>query len=164
MNHIAQTGHRDAADLTQDLIRLRRDGLPPLRFLGAIIARHDGYYPGATLWHDLGLYRTTSGDYVVEIVARQTRATSTGPTRCHAICQPTLDAALLVLETHDPAADLCPGLSAPALGDRSVPPVVLAQQAAALQATCHDVTRRYRMGVGAFLAGIAMRDNALRIQ
>ena len=81
----------------------------------------------------------------------------------------TRDAALLMLETHDPASDLCPGLSAPAVGDpvpggRTVSPVVLSLQAAALRAACHDVTRRYRIGVGAFLADIASRETLLRIQ
>jgi hypothetical protein len=76
----------------------------------------------------------------------------------------TLDDALTMLESHDPTSDICPGLSAPApaLADRTISPAVLSLQAAALQTVCDDVTRRYRIAVGAFLAGIALRDPSFR--
>jgi hypothetical protein len=134
-------------------VRLRRDGQPPLRFVGQQIGRHDGQLPGVGLWHDLALYRAAAGDYVVEIVARM----PTGPARCHATRADTLDAALTLLEDHDPCRDLCPGVSAPAVGDDpATSSATLIVQAAALRGTLEDVERRYRIGVGTFLRTLAM--------
>lgn len=135
------------AGVTQ--IRLRRDGEAPLRFLGQQIARHDGHAPGATLWHNLALYRGAAGDYAIQIVAW----IEAGPACCHAERAETLDAALTWLETYDPSVDVCPGITTAVLGfdDPAVSPACLAMQAASLRCIHHDVERRYRIGVGAFL-------------
>jgi hypothetical protein len=139
------------------LIRLRRDGQTPLRFSGRLIARYDGKLARANLWHDLALYRSANGGYAVEIVAL---TAPSRPARCHAASVETLDAALTLLETHDAAADICPGISTPALAldDPSVSPAALMLQAAVLQCVCSDVVRRYRIGVGAFLASLGLQD------
>jgi hypothetical protein len=136
-------------------LRLRRDGQPPLCFRGAEIGRHDGHAPQAGLWHDLALYRADAGGYVVSIVARM----PTGAARCHAARADTLEAALTLLETHDPGGDLCPGLSAPALDccDPALSPASLIVRAAALRCALDDVGRRYRIGVGRFLMTLADR-------
>ena len=142
------------------VIRLRRDGLPPLRFAGRLVARHGGRPASATLWHEYGLYRTVAAGYAAEIVAWAAQPEGPRPTRCHAMLFDTLDAALSGFEEHDAARDICPGLAAPELACRvtETPPAGLAMQAAALRVSCQDVTRRYRIGVGAFLAGIATAD------
>jgi hypothetical protein len=103
------------------------------------------------------LYRSANGGYAVQIVAL---TPPTRPTRCHAAAVERLDAALTLLETHDAAADVCPGVSAPAvtLDDPSVSPAALMLQAASLQCACADVVRRYRIGVGAFLASLGLQD------
>jgi hypothetical protein len=136
-------------------VRLRRDGQPPLRFLGAEIGHHDGHEPQAGLWHDVALYRDDAGGYVVAIVARM----AAGAARCHAVRADTLDAALTRLETHDAAGDLCPGVSAPALDcdDPALSPATLIVRAAALRCALEDVERRYRIGVGRFLMALADR-------
>jgi len=153
------------------LIKLRRDGLPPLRFSGRLIARYRGIAPRVALWHDLGLYRTAAASFVVEIVAQhlvpspdiaplEPSGFQVRPARCHAALFETLDGALTRLETHDAACDVCPGISAPALSfnDPSIPPALLVMQATALQGFCGDVVRRYKIGVGAMLADIGLRD------
>lgn len=135
-----------------------------MRFLGRLIARHQGPAGEAALWHDLALYRTANAGFAVEIVANLPRGDTSHPMRCHAEMFDTLDGALTMLETHDPCRDICPGLSAPApaLIDPAVSPVRLAFLAAALQSACHDIGRRYRIAVGAFLAGIAADGISLR--
>ncbi len=168
MNHVALRHQRDtAADPGWGLIRLRRDGQPPLRFVGRLIDRHQAPVDGDTLQHDLALYLTAAPGFAVEIVARAARGDRSYPVRCHADLFDTLDGALTRLETHDPSRDICPGLSAPApaFTDPAVSPARLALQAAALQSACQDISRRYGVAVGALLARIALSDDvSLRIQ
>jgi hypothetical protein len=151
------------------LIRLRRDGMMPLRFSGRPIARHQGTPVQAAVWHDLGLYQVADGGYAVDIVARASAAAGThgwpfrrdgAAVRCHAVLAATLEEALAVLEGHDAAADLCPGITAPAivLDETIMSPATLLIQAAALNAALLDATRRYRIGVGAFLFRLARDD------
>ncbi len=155
MNAMSHASIRAAA---HGLIRLRRDGAAPLRFDGRLIGRHDGCVPGAALWHDLALYRTAGGGYAAAILAvlRTQGCNPPHAVACHAALADTLDQALTWLETHDAAADICPGLSAPALSvdDPHLPPAALMLQAAALYCACQDVVRRYRIGVGAFLSSL----------
>ncbi|MGD0106968.1 MAG: hypothetical protein ABSC06_23460, partial [Rhodopila sp.] len=140
-------------------------------FSGRLIARHRGIAPRVALWHDLALYRTAAASFAVEIVAQHmvpfpdiTQPEPSGfqvrPARCHAALFETLDDALTLLETHDAACDVCPGISAPALSfnDPKIPFALLMMQATALQGFCADVVRRYRIGVGAMLADIGLRD------
>jgi hypothetical protein len=153
------------------LIRLRRDGLPPLRFHGRTIARHDGRLPGATLWHDIALYRTATAAFAIEVVAQLAVAVPhraqpalgdclVRPARCHAAMFDLLDDALTALECHDASRDVCPGISAPSVsfGDPDVSPAMLVMQAAFLQGFCRDVVRRYRIGIGVLLADIGLRN------
>ncbi len=152
-------------------VRLRRDGLPPLRFHGRVIARYDGKVPGATLWHDIALYQTAAAGFGIEIVAQlllpgpeapqdTSGAGLVRPARCHAAAFNRLEDALTSLECHDASRDICPGISAPSVsfGDPAVPPAMLVMQAAFLQGFCRDVVRRYRIGVGVLLADIGLRD------
>jgi hypothetical protein len=50
---------------------LRRTGLRPVRFVGSqlIEARSNGH--ANQVWHDLNIYRTNRGRYVVELIARR---------------------------------------------------------------------------------------------
>ena len=143
----------------EGLIRLRRDGGFPLRFAGRLIARHDGRAPPATPWHDLALYRSAEAGYAVEIVA----CTEAGPVRCHAILAETLDAALTLFESHDPVADLCPGVTAADLGfdETGLSSTRLAIQAAVLRCAGLDVERRYRVSVGRFLMALARQPEPI---
>lgn len=144
-----------------NLIRLRRDGEHPLRFSGRLVDRHDGAVPRATMWHDIALYRTAAAGFAVEIVAQRLAPSgTTQPARCHAAMFDTLDEALVRMETHDPAQDVCPGIAVPAfrLDDPAMPAATLMMQAAALHGLCRDVARRYRIGVGVLLAGIGLRE------
>lgn len=156
---------RDIRPSAWSLIRLRRDGLPPLRFRGRLIARHDGAVRRASLWHDLALYRTPEACFVVEIVAQcvvdQPRpGCQVRPARCHAALFETLDAALSRMETHDPTQDICPGTALPEFrpDDPAISTVSLMMQAAVLRGLCGDVARRYRIGVGVLLAGIGLME------
>lgn len=137
-------------------IRLRRDGMAPLRLTGAPLGRSEGWLPGAAIWHDLGVYRRAPAGFAVEIVAR----TPAGPWRCHALTADTLDAVATVLEAHDSVRDICPGIAsdAVALDDPELPLASLVLQAARLRATQLDVRRRYRIGVGRLLAALAWMD------
>lgn len=157
----------DPAATACRLIRLRRDGLPPLRFSGRIIGRHDGSVRRATVWHDVALYRTAAAAFAVEIVAQlltdvpvEAFGLQVRPVRCHAALFETLADALTALENHDASQDVCPGISGPSLSlnDASVPTAMLMTQAAVLQGLCRDVVRRYRIGVGVLLANIGLRD------
>jgi hypothetical protein len=141
-------------------IRLRRDGLPPVRFSGYLLGRHSGALPAVTFWHDLALYRDQAGGAAAEIVAWSGAGSAARRVRCHASILPALGDALRMLETHDPSADICPGVSAPplAFGDPAITPVELSLQAAALRIFRQDVVRRYRIGVGAFLAGLGRQE------
>jgi hypothetical protein len=149
-------------------IRLRRDGQRPLRFAGRLIARHEGWVPQVTLWHDIALYYTADAGYAVEIVAQLSEHASGSASSqaraavCHAALCDTLDGAVYLLENHDPSLDVCPGISAPQLvfDDPMVPAATLALQAAALQVFCDSVVIRYRIGVGVMLAGIGQQEMA----
>lgn len=138
------------------MIRLRRDGMRPLCFSGHLIVQHDGWLPGARLWHDLFLYRVADGGFAVAIIARLgggPDARHASAVRCHAAQFDSLDRALTSLESHDAAADLCPGMSAPALDtfNPALSATVLRLQAARLQDFCRDVVSRYEAGAGAIL-------------
>jgi hypothetical protein len=142
-------------------VRLRRDGLQPLRFLGRLVARHDGQAPHAVLWHDLALYRTALTGYAVEIVVRYSPAPGITPpqsTCSHATLCDTLDDAMTLFESYDPLRDLCPGVTAPAPGfdNPAISPVTLAIQSAALLGFSRDVVRRYGIGVGDFLNSLCL--------
>lgn len=149
------------------LIRLRRDGLQPLRFSGQLIAQYDGRLPATRLWHELALFRTVDARYVVKIVAWHRAAPDPSriagsdiqAVRCHATLFETLDDALGLLENHNAVGDICPTTFAPALAahDPAVPATTRLMQATMLQGFCEDVLRRYRIGVGALLAGIGLR-------
>jgi hypothetical protein len=143
------------------LFRLRRDGMRPLCFSGRLIARHEGWLPRVTLWHDLAIYLTATGDYAIEIVARLGAGPGVAqsrPVRCHAALFDTFDAALTQLETHDASRDICPGIAAPSpdFGDPAMSPASLAIQAALLHGFCQAVVQRYGVGVGSFLHNICM--------
>ena len=142
-------------------VRLRRDGLQPLRFLGRLVARHDGRAPQAVLWHDLALYRTSPTGYAIEIVVRHSPApgiTPWQPACSHAALCDTLDDAMTLFESYDPLRDLCPGISAPASGfdNPALSPVALAIQSASLLGFSKNVVRRYGIGVGAFLNSLCL--------
>lgn len=133
------------------MIRLRRDGTTPLRFLGHPIATGGTGETGT--WHELALYAGADGGYAVAITAYRGQSAE----RFNAWLHDTLEEALCRLEGHDAARDVCPGLTGPACdsGDPAIPPLALAAQAAELRAFCLDVQRRYRTAVGTFLARIA---------
>jgi hypothetical protein len=137
-------------------IRLRRDGLPPLRFAGRLVARHDRRPGGASLWHELALYRGMAAAAGVEIVAWAAGAAGPFRARCHAALFDRQDDALAFLEEHDAAADTCPGLTAPPCEGG---PAERLLGAAALRAFRDDAVNRYRMSVGAFLMGIAVKES-----
>jgi hypothetical protein len=151
-------------------ISLRRDGLPPLRFSGYLIARYDGRVRHVPLWHDIALYRTQDGFYVTHLIVNFTLTSedSVSPehgranlaARCHAVAFQSLEEAVCSLEGHDASHDICPGLSAPALVVDNVvlSPAALAMQAMILRGFCQDAVIRYRIGVGALLAGIGLRE------
>jgi hypothetical protein len=130
-----------------ETIRLRRDGMPPLRFSGRLIARHPA--PPGALSHGMALYDTVDAGYAVEIAAWSEGR----PARCHAAVFGGLEPALAMLEGHDATADICPPLL-----DGAMPAAELALRAAALRALCRDVEARYRAGVGAFLAAVALKE------
>jgi hypothetical protein len=138
------------------VIRLRRDGMRPLRFTGQLIARHDARPPAAALWHELALYRGPAAATGVEIVAWAARADGDFRARCHAALFDRQDDALAFLEGHDAMADICPGLTAPACGGGAAESLLAA---AALRAFCQDAVCRYRAAVGAFLAGVAAKES-----
>jgi hypothetical protein len=59
--------------MTADSITMRRTGQPPLTFQGELIAEADGHShtgPGQNRWHELALYRTAGGAYVVQVAWR----------------------------------------------------------------------------------------------
>ena len=139
-------------------IRLQRDGAPPLRFAGRLLARHRGGAPEMTAWHDLALYGTAAGQFVVEIVAwAGLFGGNIHRSRTHALHAVTLEAALNLFETHDPLGDLWPDTLPPATGFESPARAVaqLSLEVAALHATCHDMMLQYRGAVGQLLARLA---------
>ena len=170
--HIIEPNVQIYADSEIDLgrISLRRDGLPPLRFFGHLIAQHDGRLPLVPIWHEIGLYRASNGGYVTRIVAYMAAESKSPLTkndtqglhaaRCHAASFETLEGALQLLEQHDASRDVCPGLSAPGIdfNDATLSPIALVMQATMLHSFCRDIMRRYRIGVGALLAGIGLRE------
>lgn len=162
MNAISWRWAARPGDAVGPLIRLRRDGHAPLRFTGGLFGHYAGHMSLIGVWHDLALYATATGTYATAIVAWHAMNSSPTAVRHHAALHETIEAAVTHLEEHDPASDLCPGVSAPdvSLDGEHEPPVSLLLQAAALQAVKQDTLRRYRIGVGAFLATLASRSAA----
>jgi hypothetical protein len=158
MNMVAKrlrepVGQRRWAD-----IRLQRDGVPPLRFSGRLLGRHEGGAPGMTAWHDLALYDTATRQFVVEIVAWRGAFGEKAYRSCsHALPAATLDAALSLLTSHDPVGDIWPTILIPAetVGTPWQASAQIALEVAALYAACHDTTLHYRRAVGRLLAGLA---------
>lgn len=130
-----------------EVVRIRRDGQPPLRFTGRLIARHTPRADAVS--HGMALYDVADGGYAVEIAAW----CGGRPVRCRAALCETLDRALTMLECHDAAADISPPLL-----DESLPAAELALRAVALRTLCRDVETRYRSDVGAFLASVALQE------
>jgi hypothetical protein len=91
---------------------LRRHGEPPLRFVGWMLQSRLGLpsivVSPASFWHEIGLYQTVEGQFVVEIVAWSgDSAGHARRVRCHALAFEALDDALGAIECHDPTADIC---------------------------------------------------------
>lgn len=60
-------------DDTETQYRLERSGLAPLAFRGQRIAASEGRWANGqeqNRWHNLAVYRTVGGEYVVEIIYR----------------------------------------------------------------------------------------------
>ena len=150
------------ADLRQHF-RLRRHGEPPLRFVGWMLQAQFGVpsivVAPACYWHELGLYQTVEGLFVVEIVAwSRDRAGLARRVRCHALAFEALDDALGAIECHDSTADICP----------SVLSAAFAEQASGFDWLAHSrysqilamfsgtVEASYRALVGALLYQIAL--------
>ena len=153
------SGH---ADLRQH-VRLRRHGESPLRFVGWLLQAQLGapsiVVAPACFWHELGLYQTVEGLFVVEIVAwSRDCAGLARRVRCHALAFEALDDALGAIECHDPTGDICP----------SVLSAAFAEQASGFDGLAHsrysqilamfsgNVEARYRALVGASLYQIAL--------
>jgi len=144
------------------LIRLRRDGLPPLRFEGILLAHHTETQPSAapveTVWHELALYRVATGGYAAAIVVHfAAAALAPRIIACHAVLMSELNLTIDWFERHDAGQDGVPGLSLPdvTFDNPAVPPARLLLQAARLAAMQRDIIRRYRIGVGTFLLTLA---------
>lgn len=139
------------------LIRLRRDGAPPLRFAGRKLAAQDGACAQAGLWHEIGFYAGRGGDWALGITLWRASPRGRAAVRCHAWRFDTLETAVVAVETHDAAGDVCPGIAAPELplDDAAATPLTLALRAAGLERVRRDVARRYRIGAGALLAALA---------
>lgn len=150
------------ADLRRPF-RLRRHGESPLRFVGWLLQAQLGapsiVVAPACFWHELGLYQTVEGLFVVEIVAwSKDRAGLARRVRCHALAFEALDDALGAIEGHDPTADICP----------SVLSAAFAEQASGFDWLAHSrysqilamfsgtVEARYRALAGALLYQIAL--------
>ena len=157
MNSIGPRSSLTLAAAGYSTITLRRCGTKPLRFCGRLVARHDGSYPSATLWHEIAFYAVDDGGWATEIVARHADACSIIAVRNHASLFETLDDAINRIETYNAIDDVCPGFGAPDLhlDDPTLPPALLALQAAALERFCHDIARRYRSTAGTLLASLA---------
>jgi hypothetical protein len=109
-------------DLRQHL-RLRRHGEPPLRFVGWMLRTQLGMpsivVPPACFWHEVALYQTIEGRFVVEIVAwSKDCAGQTRRVRCHALSFEDLGDALGAIEGHDPTADICASVWSAALAEQ----------------------------------------------
>ncbi len=102
----------DSLQDTRQHFRLRRHGEAPLRFVGWMLQAQLGVpsivVSPACLWHELGLYQTIEGLFVVEIVAwSKDGAGLARRVRCHALAFEALDDAVGAIECHDPTADIC---------------------------------------------------------
>lgn len=98
---------------------IQRTGAVPLAFEGEQLTAHSGWMVAGkdqTRWHEVAVYRTTSGRYVVAI-AFCTRWEGEEDWYTAAVCD-TLDAVAEALEYHDPLAHLVGFPSHPTFADK----------------------------------------------
>ncbi len=150
------------ADLRRPF-RLRRHGESPLRFVGWLLQAQLGapsiVVAPACFWHELGLYQTVEGLFVVEIVAwSKDRAGLARRVRCHALAFEALDDALGAIEGHDPTADICPSVLSAAFAEQPSGFDWLAHSRYShiLAMFSGTVEARYRALAGALLYQIAL--------
>lgn len=128
-----------------DVIELARTGLPPLRFKGEKIAEVDGGGAGGVehnRWHDLAVYATEGGNYVLEVTYQSRWRGEDGN---HAVYHAPEPADLVAeLADHDPLEAVA-----------GYPPLeAYADKQARLEA---DIRRRFRAGVTALYAQLPAR-------
>jgi hypothetical protein len=87
---------------------LARPGQRALRFRGRLLAGAQGRPPApssaAALWHDINVYQTKAGRFVVEVIARRPGAGDVA----HVESFPELGAASSWLESFQPETDITP--------------------------------------------------------
>jgi hypothetical protein len=152
-------GHEDL----RQHVRLRRHGEAPLRFIGWMLQAQRGLpsivVSPACLWHELGLYQTIEGLFVVEIVAwSRDHAGQARRVRCHALAFEALDDALGAIECHDPTADICASVLSAAFAQEASDFDWLSQPRCSQLLTMFsgNVEARFRALAGALLYQVAL--------
>jgi hypothetical protein len=146
------------------LIRLRRDGQPPLRFTGRLIAYHSGQAGMTACWHDLALYAAQPSSFAASITAQRgtsragadprAGAQEAEPVRCHAALWDGLEPAIRMFETHDAGRDAEAVLIAPLCRFRHLRGPAAWQHMAGIEAARGALVHRYHAAVGTFLASL----------
>lgn len=120
-----------------DTITLKRTGKAPLRFTGELIKESDGGSRDANRWHELAVYRTAKGKYVVRIAYRTRWQGELDRDTAEIVAKPNEVAA--ALEEYDPCSPVGGYPAGEAYADRQA-------------RLMNDIRRRYDAQVSELLA------------
>jgi hypothetical protein len=142
--------------------RLRRDGAPPLHFVGRRLVYGSGCGPtgilNARAWHDVTLYETELFNFVVEIILVLKSFDGSKRISFHsASFAESLQNALSFIENYQPIKDLYPGVTLPLLSvpndEQAFSDVTVALEE--IFRARHNIELQYKKMVGKLLLSVA---------
>jgi hypothetical protein len=132
---------------------LKRSGMRPLSFDGALMAEASSHTPGTRLWYEINLYRQDAGGYVAEVKLFRKEVEAKDVYRAEAFA----DVAALAqwLEAHDPAND---AVVEGEIADADAPLAVAALSAVKMRQAIDEARREYRYLVGELLYALDVTE------